>query len=192
MALKTDSQKRATVTLDEVFAEMQYWRDHKDEFDGYGIPDGIWSKIFQLETGVYSATQLRRLFSLNSQQYIAKKKQLSESGILEPKPIKVASNIATQQALPCSPDNKLELCEALISEGTQADSIPSLTEKSTETKKAITQLKSTQQKPENYLDMTTIIVECIRPDGHRLKIHTTTQSIDKVMQGFIQQGATTA
>ena len=75
-----------------------------------------------------------------------------------------------------------DFCEAVVAP------IPALTPEETtkaaKTKSATKQLKSAQHKPEHYLDTSTIIVEYIRPDGHRLKIHTTTQSIDHVMQSF--------
>ena len=38
----------------------------------------------------------------------------------------------------------------------------------------------------SYIDVTTIIVECIRPDGYRLRLHTTTDSITEVMQAFFE------
>lgn len=58
-------QSHITTTLDEVFSLVQYWRDHKTEFEGRGLPDTIWLKIFELEdSGRYTASQLKRLFGL--------------------------------------------------------------------------------------------------------------------------------
>ncbi len=67
--------------------------------------------------------------------------------------------------------------------------VPSLTQAANATKQAISQLKSTHTRPADYLDPTTIIVECIRPDGHRLKIHTTCKRVSTVMDAFFTQGA---
>ncbi|GAG16287.1 unnamed protein product, partial [marine sediment metagenome] len=64
----------ATITLDEVFKAMQHWRKNKKDYSGVGIPDKIWSSIFQLEHNGYIASELKRCFTLNSRQYNLKKK----------------------------------------------------------------------------------------------------------------------
>jgi hypothetical protein len=190
MKSQTSTALDTPPTLDEVFALIQYWRDHKDEFEGRGIPDTTWLKLFQLEKSGHSASQLRRMFALNAKQYEVKKQQLCEpAATSSDNALSNTSNSPTDDAPPVQ--QTAQFCEALISPETQS-TVPALsaeaTQKTRQTKKSITQLKSTNQKPESFLDMSTIIVEYIRPDGHRLKIHTTTGSIHHVMQSFGGEG----
>ncbi len=174
-------EETTPTTLDKVFKALQYWRAHKDQYEGKGIPDSIWRLIFQLEENKeYSSGELKTLFALNSKQYKVKRSLLCKDS-QETIPAALEPN-NTSKASPANPA-KLDFAEATVDQ-----MIPSLAESARRTKQVISKLKSTHLKPEQYLDPTTIIVECIRPDGHRLKIHTTTQSLDRVMQTFIQQG----
>ena len=175
----------ATITLDEVFKAMQHWRKNKKDYSGVGIPDKIWSSIFQLEHNGYSASELKRCFTLNSKQYNLKKKQLSQSNDDSDTPVVTKNN----QNEPDRAEETVSFCEATVAPTHQSD-IPSLEVATSDTKKALLQIKSTNNPVESYLDMTTIIVECIRPDGYRLNIHTTTESLDKVMLAFFHEGVT--
>lgn len=168
------------VTLDETFKAMQYWRTHKYEYNGPGIPNTVWFMIFQLEDNGYSSAEIKKLFTLNTVQYQKKKDELFQARIQ-------GQVSASQKESQPKQASGVDFCEARIMPDRPQD-IPPLTEAAHNTKKAISHLKSTSNKPETYLDLTTIIVECIRPDGHRLKIHTTNESIDKVMQAFYNQG----
>jgi hypothetical protein len=174
-------EETTPTTLDKVFKALQYWRSHKDQYEGAGIPDEIWRLIFQLENNKeYSSSELKKLFALNSKQYQIKHSLLCKT------PYEMIPEVSkpedTSTAVPKDPV-KLDFAEATVDQ-----TIPSLAESAHRTKQVISQLKSTHLKPAQYLDPTTIVVECIRPDGHRLKIHATTQSLDRVMQTFIQQG----
>ena len=61
------------VTFDDVYKDISHWRLHKNEYPNRGIPDLTWKKIFQLRAQGYSDNELKRLFSLNSQQYRVKR-----------------------------------------------------------------------------------------------------------------------
>jgi len=174
------------IKFDEVFLAMKHWKENKSEYPGPGIPDKIWLMLFQLENNGYTASDLKRLFSLNSNQFKIKRNQLHQ-----------ALDHSNSPTKPNAPQSKAEnnvavdFCEAVV-KSDNPQNIPPLTQAADNTKKAISKLKSTNHKTENYLDITTIIVECIRPDGQRLKIHTTNQSLNIVMKEFYQQGVSPA
>jgi hypothetical protein len=180
--MTSESKKeKPTITLDEVFRAMQHWRNNKSQYEGQGIPDDVWKMIFLLGENGYLAKDIRRTFSINSQQYEKKKKEFATNLRLPPE-------LINNEDTHCS-NNEVEdiFCEVSISPDPPAD-VPPLAKVAKKTKQSVTTLKSTTSKPHDYLDMTTIIVEYLRPDGHRLKIHTTSASIDKVMSAFAQQG----
>lgn len=170
-----------TVTLDTTFAALKHWREHKEKYEGGGIPDKLWKMFFQLENNGMSASEIRRFFSINSQQYA--RKRIALMPLNSKKPV-------IQQAPHKNPPNPVKtdvnFCEVNVQSSVD-QRIPSLTQAAKASKKTLSQLRSTNSSPKEYLDLTTIIVECIRPDGHRLKIHTTTQSLDKVMDAFFAQ-----
>ena len=181
MATQSNTQPLSQITFDEVFKLIEHWRDHKHEYNGTGIPDDIWLKIFELEnTGSYKTSQIRRLFGLNTQQYRNKQSQLIKPATPLSKVKKSGDNVVLKPNNSASTQD--DFCEAVLSP------VPALTpeeiNKAAKTHAAVKQLKSTQHKPEHYLEPSTIIVEYIRPNGHRLKIHTTTQSIAHVIQIF--------
>lgn len=175
------------ITLESTFQAMRHWRHNKKEYGEPGIPDTLWGMFFQLEDAGYTGAEIRSLFTLNTHQYSVKKKQLYKRSSS-----KQSSTASTQeQVMAAKPPKEAvsfsEFCVASTKASSAAD-VPSLTQVASETKKAIATLKSTKTRPEDYLDMSTSIVECIRPDGHRLKIHITNQSLDIVMQTFFKAG----
>lgn len=176
-AVATDS-----ISLDTVFKALQHWRKNRKSYEGSGIPDKVWLMIFELEGNGYTGKELRRLFTLNSQQYSLKRNELChEKNTPIIKPTNTPKPDITQQ------NNSTNFSEAIISVTNDVSPVPSLTQRINQTKQAIVRLKSPDNRAENYLDTSTIIVECIRPDGHRLKIHTTTDRLDTVMQTFYNQ-----
>ena len=182
--LEQEQSTPSPVTIDEAFKALKHWRENKGDYSSPGIPNEVWLQILQLEDNGYSASELKRIFNLSSTQYATKKNQLintapSSTAVAEQK----SQSSNTQRS-----EGNMKFCEATVKQNIPSQNIPSLTEAASQNKKAVVQLKSTQNEPESFLDMTTIIVECIHPNGHRLNIHTTTQSIDKVMQGFFLYG----
>ena len=161
------------ITLDSIYEKIKYWREHKEEFDQRAIPDEIWHMIFNFQKQKdYSAAEIRRLFALNSQQYNRKYTQLIEAE--KNKMERTSSTEPTQ------------FSEVAVSEPS-SNVVPSLTEKAQVISKEVTHLKSPDNSVKTYVDIKTIIVEYIRPDGHRLNIHTTTSSIADVMKAFGQE-----
>lgn len=158
------------LTLDSIYEKIKYWREHKKEFDQRAIPDEIWHMMFDFQKQKdYSAAEIRRLFALNSQQYNKKYTQLIE-------PEKNQAEL-TPLAEPA------QFSEVEVSEPS-SNVVPSLTEKAQVISKEVAHLKSPDNSVKTYVDQKTIIVEYIRPDGHRLNIHTTTSSIADVMKAF--------
>lgn len=178
----------SAVSIDSVFKELQHWRKNKKNYDCHGIPDNIWKSIFQLEAEGRPDKELRRIFGLNSEQYRKKHTQhyqLQTSS--RPNVTKAHSINGVTKANNVAP---IQFSEAMIDNAGQHSPILPLAQAAQKTKQAISQLKSTDNNPERYLDTSTIIVECIRPDGHRLKIHTTNHRLDVVMRAFFSQEVT--
>ena len=168
-----------TITIDSVFAEMEHWRKNKSSYPNKSVPDEIWFKCFML-ADKYSGKKVRTLFSLNSEQYKKKYKQLVSDH---------KSYSANQLVKPAARKNcaTSHLCEVKIGSSMAADKLkspPPLATTHLTTKSDLSRLKSTKDEPSDYLDLMTIIVECIRPDGNRLKIHATNKSISEVMSCF--------
>ncbi len=177
----SSNQQKSNVTLDQAFQAVSHWRNNKDQYENRGIPDNVWKLVFQLENQGYLPKDLKRALSLNSKQYDEKKNQIVSTLA------KTAEKINDLKAVNSGDDGSNIFCEAKI-KPVDAPAIPSLSDAVQKNKQAVATLKSTINKPQDYLDMTTIIVEYIRPDGHRLKIHTTSESIHKVMSAFARQG----
>lgn len=180
MSAQQAADTTTPISLDSTFKALLHWRNNRKLYEGSGIPDDVWKMIFQLETDGYSSNNLRKLFTLNSQQYKKKFNQFYPPENLAD--VKPKAEVALEPVVSTPEASTLE------SQSVQfAQAVPSLNQASQKTKLAVTQLKSTDNNHERYLDHSTIIVECIRPDGHRLKIHTTDSRIDLVMKSFYQQ-----
>lgn len=170
------------ITFAAVFKEIQHWRKHKKEYLRGAIPDELWGKIFILERqGEYSPSDLRRCLSLNKQQYTKKYQALMGQSSSEGKTISDSSK-DNKESLPV-----INFSEAVVN---QDINIPALKAAADETKKEIKVLKSTEAFDISTLDPTTVVVECIRVDGHRLKIHMTTQRPEVLMNTFFSQAST--
>jgi hypothetical protein len=173
------SPTASKITLDTVFKSLQHWRQNKEAYGGYGIPEDIWAMIFALEDQGYPRKDLRKMFALNSTQYNKKHQQLQALA-------KPSAATCSQKINAALLNDKAHFVEANVSTKDQSP-IPPLSQAAEQTKQAITQLKSTQDKPHQYVDNATIIVECIHPNGHRLKIHTTNKSLTTIIPAFFQQ-----
>lgn len=159
------------ITLDFIYEKIKYWRDHKKEFDQKAMPDQIWGMIFTFQKQKdYSDSEIKKLFSLNSQQYSKKYTQLMAT-----EENKAELSTSTEPA---------QFSEVEVSSEPLINVVPSLTGKVQVANEAVAHLKSPDNSLKTYVDIKTIVVEYIRPDGHRLKIHTTTSSIADVMQAF--------
>ena len=58
----------------------------------------------------------------------------------------------------------------------------------TVTPEQLSKLKSTSNDPSKYLDYSTMILECIRKDGQRLKIHVAKRNLADIMHLFYKDG----
>lgn len=171
--------KVEAVTLDSVFESIQHWREHKEAYPSRAIPDEIWKKIFILAAqGKYKSESLRQLFKLNSAQY-NRKYQALNGELSSARPVSNSSveDKATSSTSPA-------FGEAIIN---PAIDKPTLQAAADKTKQAVKVLKSTKPFETSLLDPTTAVVECIRSDGHRLKIHITTQYLDAIVETFFSQ-----
>ena len=65
--------------------------------------------------------------------------------------------------------------------------VPPLSPGTEQTKAILKNVKSTKIKLDAILDPTTVVLECIRSDGHRLKIHTSSMRIEAIMTAFYKQ-----
>ena len=180
--IRPDAQE---ISLDTVFNAIKHWRANKKDYDNPGIPDSIWNSVFQLEDNGYGKSELRRLFGLNSQQYNKKRDRFDSTKKLrcDDEPVKTSKDNKQNHQEPAA-----LFAQAIVDGYSQQNSAPPLTSSTEKTKQAVKHLKSPDKKPEKYLDNTTIIVECIRDDGHRLKIHMTTCRLETLMQSFFNYG----
>jgi hypothetical protein len=177
-----------SLSIDAVMSKLQHWRANKSSYPDTGIPDTVWKMIFALEDAGQRPTTLRSLFSLNSGQYAKKHEQLKAAAATK-------SNQSTStkaQPKVSEPAKPVAFSEVSVTSPAPLQTeVPSLTQAATNNRQAVKHLRSTDASPEHYLDTTTVIVECIRPDGHRLKIHTTNNRLDIVMQAFFAQEVVT-
>ena len=158
-------------TLDSVLRDIEHWRANKNQYPNKSIPDTIWRNIFELSK-VHSLSRIKSIFGVSSNQYNLKHQQLVQASLSSIKRVENKSDKQPHAAF----------CEVEIGEsGATVTPLPNVQHA---TPAAVASLKSNNNDPSSYLDLSTIIVECIRPDGHRLKIHTTTKKINEVMQAF--------
>lgn len=190
-SIPTSETTSDPLSLDSIFKKLQHWRDNKAAYPENGIPSDIWEMIFKLEGDDYPAKDLRGVLRINTQQYAKKRAEFyaeqdcqgeKSSGSAPTKPVDVESETSVMRS------EAAQFVQAVV-EGESLKAVPSLAEACEKTKQAIKQLKSTANNPAQYLEHTTIVVECTSPDGHRLSIHTTDSHIDLVMQAFYRQGA---
>ena len=178
----TNSTSTEQLSIDSVLNKLQHWRANKSSYPDSGIPETIWQMIFALEDAGHRPTTLRSLFSLNSGQYTKKREQLKSKAALKPNQNDQVPSKANK------PRSLVEFGEvSVVSTAPPRSDVPSLTQAASQNRQAVKKLRSTESSPDHYLDTTTIIVECIRPDGHRLKIHTTNNRLDTIMQAFFSQ-----
>ena len=160
-------------TLDAAFQAIEHWRKNKATY-GANIPDEVWSKIFPLEE-TYSPSKIRQIFAISKQTYLSKRTELQgKKNVCQSQP---AHNLSSG------------FSEAVINDmPSWLDETPRLTNMATTTKP----LKKTDHDayPASFLDLSTVVVEFIRADGQRMKIHTTDKSFRELMRVFFEEGGT--
>ena len=184
MSNKVSMTTTESISIDAVMNKLQHWRANKSSYPDSGIPNTVWEMIFSLEAEGHRAGTLRSLFGLNSTQYAKKREELKASSSKKSNP-STSPKIPPQVPEPVNPATFAEV--SVTSSASPQAQVLSLAQAAANNQQAVKHLRSTNTSPEQYLDTTTIIVECIRPDGHRLKIHTTNSRIDVIMQAFFTQ-----
>lgn len=167
------------LTIESTLQALTHWRNNKNNKELYpepGIPSKVWKMFFALEEQGYPSKTIRQMFSVNSAQY-KKKKQAVQNN---------APNTNANPTKTVSKVSPINFCEAVVQSNTDTAKVANLN-KAIENRQVVKQLKSTTDNPADYLDFTTVIIECIRPDGHRLKIHASNQSIDIIMKTFYHE-----
>ncbi len=180
------SEQPSSTTLDTVLKEMQHWRTNKAH-PKQAIPDELWKKIFHL-ADIHSASAVRKIFGLNSKQYKIKHEQLCQP-TKQVKPSAVESD-GIKTPIKNAEESESVFCEVNV-ETTTGIEVPPLTKPAHTTKETLKKIRSNDKNLSSYLDLTTVIIECIHADGHRLKIHASHESLTEVMQAFYKTGTTT-
>ncbi len=171
------SHELQNINLDRVLMALEHWRKNKKDYNSTGIPNDIWLMIFALEdTKTFNPATLRKVLTLNTKQYNEKRCKLVEQ-----------KSQANQEHAIMADEQEAELLnDCVFHEISPLELNTSDSDLLLQAKKdKITNLTSKEEKPEEYLDQNTIIVECFHPKGYRLKIHTTNKHIHTIIREFI-------
>lgn len=181
----SDNQPSKKVSLDSVEQALMHWRANKDKFPSSGIPDNLWLQIFSLENPSRSGGKLRKLFGLNSQQYKKKHAQLMSEKNGQPATAPATPPVTEPPA--STPDASTSAAPSPFAEVcVESNAVPPLVPDVQATQATLKTIKNTHTPINTFLDPTTVVIECIRQDGQRLKIHTRTQAIDSIVHTFYQ------
>lgn len=149
----------ATVSLDSTVESFEHWRATKKHSGASQIPEALWDMVFALEEKGFSASIIKRALSISSSQY---QNQRNQRFSAKPAPAvldKAKFVEAKCKAEPKAPKN--------------------------ESNKTVKAVKS-NHKNDDWISTDTIIVECLRPDGVQLKIHTTNKRIHDILDAFFK------
>ena len=119
---------------------------------------------------------MRHLFSLSASQYKNKYDKLLGSGHHD--------ETDDDSSTLIDDVNQMDLNHAFCEVNIVPELTPELNAKADDTRASIKKIKDTKSNPLTYCDNNTVIVECIRADGQRLKIHTVNQSAQKIVSNF--------
>lgn len=167
-----------SITLEETMLAFEQWRSNKPNDGGqYYIPQALWDKVFALEAKGLPARSLKSALGLSSTQYRNQKLKREQNTETPGAP----SNDATKPAI---------FTEAVVSR-VPTNSAPSnsLQDKAAKvTRHQVKQLR-TMDNSSHEPDLSTVIVECIHRDGHRLKIHATNERVSEIFNAFLAQSS---
>lgn len=163
-------------SLDSVFKAMEYWRKNKSKY-GASIPDEIWLQLFQLEKA-YPLSKIKQIFGISKKTYLNKRAELQ--GKINPYQSQPVHDVPTG------------FSEAIVSDTPPQFPGPDETPQLTRTDKKSLRKKDRDDdsNPATFLDFSTVVVEFIRADGQRMKIHTTDKSFRELMRVFFEEGGT--
>ncbi len=157
---KPQNQPSTSFSLAHLLQEIEDWRAAKAKDEP--IPDELWEKIFSFSR-THSTTRLCAILGINHSQYRKKQEQFQKVISLQERLSSSSSTIKAESLSSVPPSEEEEDWEELQSENAYD--------------------------PITGLSLHTIIVELCRADGHRLKIHTTTQSFKELFQLFFNNEA---
>lgn len=169
------------MSLDEVYEALNEWRRIKKYGDS-NVPENLWKPIFELAKK-HTDKKIRSLLDIKKPLYDESYRKLF------PKKEKVATESSppvgdTSRRACADITQEPVFCEAKVTDPTVIPPLVDHSKTNATTQKTIKTLRS-KDDGKQCLDYTTIIVECTRPDGHRLSIHTTTKTIKEVMTTFL-------
>lgn len=167
-----DYQATQEQTLDSVNSKLIAWRKNKKKTGQINIPDDLWLDIFKVAK-IHTPSRVRHFFSLSSSQYNKKYAQLFGSDNNLNEDVELIDNI-----------NQVEINHPFCEVNIIPDLTPELNAKANEVRTSIKKIKNTKSEPLTYCDNDTVIVECIRSDGHRLKIHTVNKNAQQIVSNF--------
>lgn len=177
--MTTEEQAANTFTLDDVYNQMTEWRNNKEKL-GHSIPDTLWENIFSLEPK-YSASVLKKFFSISNNQYETKRKQYLE---------KANGYSANQNPNDVSSGHLSQLPETIQFNEARLQEAINKVNASHSAADAKSQLKSLSNNSEPLvIDQQTVIVEVYRPDGALLKIHLKTGPLCQLINDFLNGGS---
>jgi hypothetical protein len=156
--MRANDNTEHKATLDDVSLAMKCWRETKKNSSD-SMPDEIWINIFKL-ADMHSEKRVRVFLGITTTQYAERYRKLSP-----------------QLNRSQTPDPSPEFCEATIPP-----------DRERQTRSSVQALRSNKPALESYIDTNTIIVECIKPDGHRIKIHAVQKNIREIMLAFFDAG----
>lgn len=176
--MKMSSIPIESITLEETMLAFEQWRSNKPNDGGqYYIPQTLWDKVFALEAKGLPARSLKSALGLSSTQYRNQKLKREQNAATPGAP----SNDAAKPAI---------FTEAVVSRvsTSSAQSNPLQDEAAKATRHQVKQLR-TMDSRSHEPDLSTVIVECIHRDGHRLKIHATNERVSEIFNAFLAQSS---
>ncbi len=161
------------VTLDNTVEAFEHWRATKKSTGASQIPSELWDMVFSLEAKGLSPSVLKGALSISFTQYqTQKQKRLAVRD-------SVSSLPASDNRASSSTADTLKFVEAKCSRA--SSSKPEAV--ATEAGRTVKAIKSNHNNSD-WLSTDTVIVECIRQDGHQLKIHMTSKRINEILSAF--------
>jgi len=167
-----------SITLEETMLAFEQWRSNKPNDGGqYYIPKTLWDKVFALEAKGLPARSLKSALGLSSTQYRNQKLKREQNTVNKRAQ---SGDEVTQAVFSEAVVDRVSSCSVQISPPQEAAAKA--------TRHQVKQLK-TMDNRSHEPDLGTVIVECIHRDGHRLKIHATTERVNEIFNAFLSQSS---
>jgi len=173
----TDLKTSESVTIDAAISAFTNWRATKKGSKSTPIPNALWDMAFALEAVGYTPSLIKTALGLSTNQYQTQKNKRNKSNTALPE---------TALPRPCFVEAAHQVSggEKEWPKRTQED-LPSLSDLANTNRQSIKSVKTNNAN--HSLNPQTVIVECIRDDGHRLRIHTTDERMVEIFSAFFNQ-----